>query len=99
MEILPFGTGGLVGNALRLSKGGPAGEPRLDWSLAGLDPATRYAILRDEDWPPDSLAVAPGAGHAPSSSIHGSGAHDISSTRTEVTSAAFFRGFDGGSAG
>jgi hypothetical protein len=62
VEILPFGTGGVVGAALRVRKGGPAGEPLLDWSLAGLDPATRFAVTRDEGWPPDGLAVAPGAG-------------------------------------
>jgi len=61
VEILPFGSGGVVGAALRLTKGG-AGEPVLDWSLAALDPDSRYAVLRDEGWPPDSMVVAPGTG-------------------------------------
>jgi len=48
-----------VGSALRVSRGGPAREPLLEWSLAGHDPATRHAVTRAEDWPPDSFSVAP----------------------------------------
>ena len=60
VEILPFGAGGLVGPALRVTKNA-ASEPVLDWSLAGLDPMTHYAVQRDADWPPEGFVVQPGA--------------------------------------